>query len=355
MVRADPPATMVELVDGLVTTGRAGVGVLPGDDVARAGRHRHGHVDTLVIGAGSAGRQAAVEARGRAPCAAGRRAALARRPATAATSWTVNRRRLGRASPPSRGRVEATLTNDDRLGIYDDGYVLCYQRDGALSRSTMCVPPRWCSPPARTSGRSRSSATTDPASCSPRPPVPTSNASACSSVSASSSSPRITQATTPRTRWARTGPDRRDRRCRRGRASERASPPAASRCSQRAGGRHRGRPLAARGHDPRRRRPPLDASRRRARGHGGWNPTVQLGRGMGMDSGTTTRGRASCTTGPVRRGSTSWARRPARDSRRSPDLVSRRRRSRGTSSTSAGLDRRRRARAVAGDLRSPST
>lgn len=60
------PATMVNVVDGLVVTPRAGVGVLPREPVApRRSRHLHRHVDTLVIGGGAAGRAAAAEATGR--------------------------------------------------------------------------------------------------------------------------------------------------------------------------------------------------------------------------------------------------------------------------------------------------
>src|SRR6185312_10779474 len=60
------PATMVNLVDGLAVTSRAGVGVLPSEPVApRPSRHLHRHVDTLVIGGGLAGRAAATMTEGR--------------------------------------------------------------------------------------------------------------------------------------------------------------------------------------------------------------------------------------------------------------------------------------------------
>jgi sarcosine oxidase subunit alpha len=102
------PATMVNLVDGLVVTPRAGVGVLPREPVAsRPSRHLHRHVDMLVIGGGAAGRAAAAEATGRALL-------LDEGPVV--------------ADPPLNA---TTLSMTTATGIYDDGYVLCYQRDGA--------------------------------------------------------------------------------------------------------------------------------------------------------------------------------------------------------------------------------
>ncbi|HLB40128.1 MAG TPA: 2Fe-2S iron-sulfur cluster-binding protein, partial [Actinomycetota bacterium] len=57
------PATMVNLVDGLMVAARAGVGALPDAAVdPRPARHTHHHVDVLVIGAGAAGRAAALDA-----------------------------------------------------------------------------------------------------------------------------------------------------------------------------------------------------------------------------------------------------------------------------------------------------
>ena len=56
-------ATMVELVDGLVAAPRAGVGRLPATGVApAAAERRHVHVETLVIGGGPSGREAASSA-----------------------------------------------------------------------------------------------------------------------------------------------------------------------------------------------------------------------------------------------------------------------------------------------------
>ena len=60
------PATMVNLVDGLRVASRAGVGLLPEAPVdPRPARHVHRHVEVLVIGAGAAGRVAALEAAAR--------------------------------------------------------------------------------------------------------------------------------------------------------------------------------------------------------------------------------------------------------------------------------------------------
>jgi sarcosine oxidase subunit alpha len=102
------PATMVNLVDGLRVRPRAGVGVLPREPVApRPSRHVHRHVDTLVIGGGSAGRAAAAVAPGRV--------------------LLLDEGHVV-AEPPGNA---ITLSMTTATGIYDDGYVLCYQRDGA--------------------------------------------------------------------------------------------------------------------------------------------------------------------------------------------------------------------------------
>jgi sarcosine oxidase, subunit alpha len=101
------PATMVNLVDGLVVTPRAGVGVLPRERVApRPSRHLHRHVETLVIGGGAAGRAAAADAAGR-----------------------VLLLDEVHVVPDPPGNA-MTLASTTATGIYDDGYVLCYQREG---------------------------------------------------------------------------------------------------------------------------------------------------------------------------------------------------------------------------------
>ena len=57
------PATTVALVQDLVASGRPGVGRLGADDTdAPSAAHRHVHVETLVVGAGLAGLEAATRA-----------------------------------------------------------------------------------------------------------------------------------------------------------------------------------------------------------------------------------------------------------------------------------------------------
>ncbi|MGZ5290605.1 MAG: 2Fe-2S iron-sulfur cluster-binding protein, partial [Actinomycetota bacterium] len=133
------PATAVRLVDELVAEGRPGVGRLPADDVgAPAADHRHLHVETIVIGAGIAGLRAAVEA-----ARAGDRVLLADE-----RHWLG-----GTASPsdlvdgePAPAWIDATtaelaeapearvLTEATALGIYDDGYVVLYERSVPVAR-----------------------------------------------------------------------------------------------------------------------------------------------------------------------------------------------------------------------------
>ncbi len=104
------PATMVDLVDRLVVVSRAGVGVLPQGDVpGRAAAHAHRHVETLVIGAGAAGREAAREA-----ARGGGRVLL------------IDERHRVDEPPPG---VE-TWASTTAAGIYDDGYVVLYGRAG---------------------------------------------------------------------------------------------------------------------------------------------------------------------------------------------------------------------------------
>ncbi|MEP7059729.1 MAG: glycine cleavage T C-terminal barrel domain-containing protein [Actinomycetota bacterium] len=121
------PATAVELVDGLVAVGRPGVGVLPqSSEGAPSADHRHIHVETLVVGGGIAGlRAAAATPRGR-------------------VLLVDERHRLGGPSPTPgtdalidsfRGRSDVTLTpRATALGIYDDGYVVVYERTRPLTR-----------------------------------------------------------------------------------------------------------------------------------------------------------------------------------------------------------------------------
>jgi sarcosine oxidase subunit alpha len=121
------PATAVELVDGLVAVGRPGVGVLPPDDTgARVADHRHLHVETLVVGGGIAGLRAARGAAGR-------------------VLVVDERHHLGGISPWSTkiedltteliGRDDtALMTRATALGVYDDGYVVIYERARPVSR-----------------------------------------------------------------------------------------------------------------------------------------------------------------------------------------------------------------------------
>jgi sarcosine oxidase, subunit alpha len=108
------PATVVELVPGLVARGRPGVGVLPADGAgAVTAEHRHVHVDTLVVGGGAAGLDAAREdARGD-----DRVMLVDERHALddSMDAW---------ASHPDR----TVLTRATAVGLYDDGYVVVYQR-----------------------------------------------------------------------------------------------------------------------------------------------------------------------------------------------------------------------------------
>lgn len=121
------PATAVELVDGMVAVGRPGVGVLPDDAAgAPAADHRHLHVETLVVGGGIAGLRAAREATGR-------------------VLLVDERHWLGGTSPASTaidaqiaeltGREDTTLmTHATAAGVYDDGYVLVYERSEPIAR-----------------------------------------------------------------------------------------------------------------------------------------------------------------------------------------------------------------------------
>ncbi|MGH2672616.1 MAG: glycine cleavage T C-terminal barrel domain-containing protein [Actinomycetota bacterium] len=105
------PATTVPLVDGLVAQARAGVADLADTDPS-AGRvrHAHRHVETLVVGGGDAGREAAREASSR-----GDRVIL------------VEERSQPMADPPSGDEV-ILLADATALGVYDDGYVVVHER-----------------------------------------------------------------------------------------------------------------------------------------------------------------------------------------------------------------------------------
>jgi sarcosine oxidase subunit alpha len=107
-------ATTVPLVDGLVVTPRDGVGRLPAAETpARPTSRTHRHVETLVIGGGPAGHAAATEAAAR-----GHRVLL------------VDEHH--RVDDPPEGAT--ALASTTATGIYDDGYVVLYERLPSLDR-----------------------------------------------------------------------------------------------------------------------------------------------------------------------------------------------------------------------------
>lgn len=107
-------ATAIPVVDGMEVVPRPGVGRLPGEDVpSRPAVHTHRHVETLVIGGGPAGRAAATEAAAR-----GERVLL-----------VDERHRIDDVPEGVTALARTTAT-----GIYDDGYVVCYERGTELDR-----------------------------------------------------------------------------------------------------------------------------------------------------------------------------------------------------------------------------
>jgi len=101
--------TMVNLVDGLVATGRPGVGVLPIDPLpTKPTVHRHAHVEFLVVGSGEGWHPTVGEAVQR-----GDRVLLVEREP-----------RFAAASPDG----VTVLTNATALGLYDDGYAVVDER-----------------------------------------------------------------------------------------------------------------------------------------------------------------------------------------------------------------------------------
>ena len=108
-------ATAVELVDGLEASGRPGVGRLPGAGApAPSTEHRYAHVETLVIGGGPAGYDAAVAA-------------------------AVNRNdrvllvEQGWSAAGVGGRVTVML-HATALGVYDHGFVVIHERSRPVGR-----------------------------------------------------------------------------------------------------------------------------------------------------------------------------------------------------------------------------
>ncbi len=107
-------ATAIPVVEGMEVEPRPGVGRLPsGPAPTRPAMHTHRHVETLVIGGGPAGRTAAMRAAG-----SGERVLL------------VDERH-GIEDPPAGVTCLARTT---ATGVYDDGYVVCYERGAELDR-----------------------------------------------------------------------------------------------------------------------------------------------------------------------------------------------------------------------------
>ena len=103
------PATVVPLVDGLVAEPSAGVADLADGGAPTQARHRHRHVETLVVGGGPAGRAAATRAAGN-----GDRVLL------------VDERHV--LDDPPTGPDVTAMPNATALGVYDDGYVVVHER-----------------------------------------------------------------------------------------------------------------------------------------------------------------------------------------------------------------------------------
>ncbi|HET9310811.1 MAG TPA: 2Fe-2S iron-sulfur cluster-binding protein [Actinomycetota bacterium] len=127
------PATTIPLVDGLVAISRAGLGRLPTvHREAPAADHRHQHVETLVVGGGIAGLRAAVEA-----AEAGDRVLLVDERSWLGGAATTGDDVDGDPALPwiattggalSSASEVTVLTDATALGVYDDGYVVVYER-----------------------------------------------------------------------------------------------------------------------------------------------------------------------------------------------------------------------------------
>ncbi len=133
------PATAVELVDGLEATGRPGVGRLSPDGAdAPTADHRHLHVETLVVGAGIAGLRAA-----RGAARTGERVLLVDErhwlggtahssdmiDGEPATAWIEGVATELNDAPEARVLIRATA-----LGVYDAGYVVVAERGASWER-----------------------------------------------------------------------------------------------------------------------------------------------------------------------------------------------------------------------------
>ena len=133
------PATAVPLVDGLVASARPGVGRLPAHEVpAPVARHRHVHVETLVVGGGIAGLRAALEA-----AEAGGRVMLVDERSWLGGTATTHDDIEGEGALPwitTTGGALASasdvtvLSDATALGVYDDGYVVVQERSTPIER-----------------------------------------------------------------------------------------------------------------------------------------------------------------------------------------------------------------------------
>ena len=141
-------ATTVELVDGVVATGRPGVGRLPLDPPAPPRvEHRHAHVELLVVGGGHDGIYLAEEA-----AAAGDRVLVVEREPTLAgvgMDWAPPEGVTVRDQDARRSASTTTDTWSSTSGLIRSS------ASGTFGRAA------WCSRPEAMSGRSRSRTTTD--------------------------------------------------------------------------------------------------------------------------------------------------------------------------------------------------
>ncbi len=112
------PATTVELVNGLVASGRPGTGRLrsEGPDPVRCVR-RYAHCETLVVGGGTAGTAAALEAAN-----AGDRVIL------------VDERHRIDDTAVADAPASHVLARATALGVYDDGFVVVHERSRPVER-----------------------------------------------------------------------------------------------------------------------------------------------------------------------------------------------------------------------------
>jgi sarcosine oxidase, subunit alpha len=133
------PATMVKLLDHLAVAGVPGVGRLPADDAgAHDTDHRHLHVETLIVGGGVAGLREAIAASAR-----GDRVLLVDERHWLGGTITSEDAVDGIPGPTWVEDVTqkldlasdtTVLTEATAAGVYDDGYVVVFQRSGSIAR-----------------------------------------------------------------------------------------------------------------------------------------------------------------------------------------------------------------------------